>query len=321
MENEVIEELKRIYPNNAFINALTTSASNVGGVISMAMHFTFSISDVDKSSFLQMQYKKVVDDFKKIMNERLNGANSHISIGDAFYLYNLIVNKDRPGPRTMTRLFEVMVTNGNDNSLCLDFQKYTIDFDKDLDRYNEFTASNGFINDCINYNEILHGSGSTFDNPDFTFKLPKYFGEYKYPQRMLSKESNNRLLFYQQDDNPIKITLTETLTKFCEAMGIEAGNEEGVFTLYNNQDVDDAKNSKEQLDGIQKLFHDHPSDYKKARAFILGGKIYINAENADVTDPIHEWMHLVLAGFKYSKPMEYDAMMQTISEGLKNNNA
>jgi hypothetical protein len=70
--------------------------------------------DIDKSVELETKYNQYLMAFDEISTQMFAG----MKIADLFYLYNLIVNKDSFGQKSMTRLFENLV-NSNKGSFLV----------------------------------------------------------------------------------------------------------------------------------------------------------------------------------------------------------
>lgn len=59
---------------------------------------------------------------------------------------------------------------------------------------------------------------------------------------------------------------------------------------------------------------------EEIKAYILNGKIYINYDNASLSDPLHEFMHLVLGTMKITNPNEYLILLNNAKKHPEFNN-
>lgn len=53
-------------------------------------------------------------------------------------------------------------------------------------------------------------------------------------------------------------------------------------------------------------------DINKLRAFVLNGEYYVNIDKANIAEPLHEVLHMVLASMKYSNFNEYMKLVESI---------
>lgn len=72
------------------------------------------------------------------------------------------------------------------------------------------------------------------------------------------------------------------------------------FKLFRNSDIDNYP----ELSGVNAA---------SRNAFILGGEIYINLDNASIDAPIHEMMHMMLGELKFNNPKLYNELVESIT--------
>jgi hypothetical protein len=72
---------------------------------------------IDNTQKTRAAYEEILAEFNKLKEVRINDID--INIVDLFYLYNLIVNKDKFGPNSLTRLFEDFLVTDDEHSLLL----------------------------------------------------------------------------------------------------------------------------------------------------------------------------------------------------------
>ena len=116
IEDYIIPTLKEKLPDNAFIKYLcfglkTDSEGKERGFYKLP----FNMMQIDNSQKTKALYEQILRDFNSLNKVTIPefGALNPVN---AFYLYNLIVNKDGFGQASLTRLFEDLVASG-DNSL------------------------------------------------------------------------------------------------------------------------------------------------------------------------------------------------------------
>ena len=103
-ENFVIPKLKSTLPNNKFISLLTFGYKD-------NKHFfrlPFDMMQIDSNEYTQSLYDDVLEAFNDLKYIKIEGIGNNLV--DLFYLYNLIINKDKLGPSSLTRIFEDIVS-------------------------------------------------------------------------------------------------------------------------------------------------------------------------------------------------------------------
>ena len=283
METYVIPKLKEMYGNNSFIQALDLTAFEVKGVINSFFKLPLPMMDLDKSPTLEARYASYLSSFNDIVQDTFNGWK----IGDLFYLYNLIVHKDSFGQRSMTRLFEDMATSSR-SSLVNDFNKWLSEQDANPD-VNSLSYD---LND-LSYRiaEAVPGSGIQSDvslksKADFTFS---------FPSLLKVKELNEKSEKKTQKETVITSNAAKTSALF-EILSHTPGVvllTEGDYVSKEMQNI--AEESGVDAQGLINIMQ----FAKTKKAFVYGGKIFINSWNADITDHLHEWTHIILANMKW----------------------
>lgn len=103
-ENFVIPKLKSTLPDNKFISLLTFGYKD-------NKHFfrlPFDMMQIDSNEYTQSLYDDVLEAFNDLKYIKIEGIGNNLV--DLFYLYNLIINKDKLGPSSLTRIFEDIVS-------------------------------------------------------------------------------------------------------------------------------------------------------------------------------------------------------------------
>ena len=119
MDQYVIPALKRKYPDNAFLSALRPMANlvtkNGTQEAVTGWRLPLQMMDIDKSPNTIQMYSEILAGFDAIANQEAGifGRN----VGDLFYVYNMLLNKDSYGQHSLTRIFENLV-QADDNSIA-----------------------------------------------------------------------------------------------------------------------------------------------------------------------------------------------------------
>ena len=119
VETYAIPLLKEKLPNNKFISLLTFGLKN--GIPFYKL--PFNMVQVDNTQKTRSLYEEALYAFNNLNNIKVEGID--MNIVDMFYLYNLIINKDKFGPNSLTRIFEDLIsTAGNEKLLVYDFNNW-----------------------------------------------------------------------------------------------------------------------------------------------------------------------------------------------------
>lgn len=107
MEESIIPYLKFNYSDNAFIRDLSLVENSKLKTFTFGLPLSMMNIDSDESSLAR--YNQYLAAFNSIAKDSIAGNN----IGDLFFLYNLIVNKNSYGNQSLTRIFEDLVNSTN----------------------------------------------------------------------------------------------------------------------------------------------------------------------------------------------------------------
>lgn len=111
MENEILKYLKEEYKNNEFIQKLSIQgAKDDYGEVFQFLRLPLD-SDSENRVSNENTYNMLVNAFNKIRRDDIEGLG--MTIGDAFFMYNLIVNSNRNGSTTLTKMFVNDATDTN----------------------------------------------------------------------------------------------------------------------------------------------------------------------------------------------------------------
>ena len=106
MENEIIPYLKTKYPDNVYIQDLVLGMKNGAPYYRLPI----DMMHIDASERDQVIYEGYLNAFNELSTEAYTNGGVNHNVADLFYLYNLVVNKDKFGATSLTRIFEDLVS-------------------------------------------------------------------------------------------------------------------------------------------------------------------------------------------------------------------
>ena len=279
VEDVVIPHLKTnilLAGNNTFIQNLIPYANISGDRVITGWKLPLDMMNIDASPNTKLLFANILSDFDLIANQSVFG----MKIGDIFYLYNLIVNKDGYGRSSLTRLFENTINSGDTNSLAYKFNDYISKLDSGELELNPDVDEAKYRIKRMDKNFRGKSNLNTYLKlpSDFTLDLPKFF------------------------DLPIE-TGNAVSTTEMERRTIDVSSSDAVYALA--QAIADKYNDSVEIVTDEDLVSE-PDYIKNAKAYIQGGKVKININSATAADALHELTHLVLASMKFSD----DAMIR-----------
>lgn len=134
METVVIPELKKRFPDNAFIKALQPVISTNTNIGAVSINYGLPINMMPRTDY----ERDLFNDYKEAFNE-LNTYGSKSSyngmpIQDMFYYYSMIANNSKVGPTSLQGIFEDYVTT---SKVAKDFQNFVskVDSSSESQRY------------------------------------------------------------------------------------------------------------------------------------------------------------------------------------------
>ena len=163
--------------DNAFIKHLTFGKDRDGNTI---FRLPYNMTQIDKNPGIQMEYEKILSAFGQLRGIILDNG---LSIVDMFYLYNLIIHKDKINSRySLTRLFEDLIaSDGGEQLLVFKFNEW-------LETVNENEIINKVLGNwgAIHSNDNIGNSNASSSNLGTTTKFTK-----------LSNQSSPKVEIYQ----------------------------------------------------------------------------------------------------------------------------
>jgi hypothetical protein len=101
-----------------FVKHLTFGKDKDGNTI---FRLPYNMSQIDKNPGIQLEYEKILRAFGELRYITLDNG---LSVVDIFYLYNLLVHKDKFSRTALTRLFEdLIISEGGENLLVFKFNE------------------------------------------------------------------------------------------------------------------------------------------------------------------------------------------------------
>lgn len=320
------------FKSNMFIRALTqdddsrdefTGKSLTGYRLDIPLINLENERDIDNYSkalygFNQLMFTPVPEEYKLAPDG--NGI-SQWTIGNLFFIYNLMCYKDRIGGNSMTRLMEDVISSSNKGTLPYLYYKYLNNIDRDLeDIYDE--------NGNIDPNKFL------YDIRDLLYRLAPVKTAYKFgvkanfTGRYISKVNvKGESIDTIQDQHILSdfvfgmpfITRITDLSIFKPAKDIEGFNKEYSYS-FNSSDVFDEMvealfdtygrdipvavlTNEEIPEWFPSYTKEQIERLQNSRGFIIDGCIYLNKSKykESIDTPVHEIMHFIAAGMKYNQ--------------------
>ena len=278
IESTIIPYLKSSeqFKDNKFVRDLNASADKNGTII---FALPIQMMEADKDETTRNLYMEYLTGFNELSRHSIGGMN----LGDMFFLYNLIVNKNSFGQKALTRIFEDLIDSKSTPEIISKYYKF-------INKLDNEEISLGDINmNEVKYRIAKYSKGTkvTSDKKldltgDFTLDLP--FTANLNEEVLMSPKSS--LIDYK----PIS-----TMT-----------SDEVLRVLANKLNANRASKLVEIIDDEHELVQ---SLGFKERGFIKDGIVYLNssafkAQGATeaLSVGLHEIAHLILAGIKAQKP-------------------
>ena len=278
VEDVIIPSLKTNiqFAGNRFINNLIPYANISGDRIITGWKLPLDMMNIDASPNTKLLFANILSDFDSISNQSVYG----MKLGDIFYLYNLIVNKDGYGKSSLTRLFENTINSDDTTSLAYQFNEFISKLDAgEIELNPDYDEATYRIKKMNPNSYIKSNLNSYFVAPsDFTLDLPKFF------------------------ELPIKTGINVGSTEMSQRT-IDTGTSDMVYAIA--QAIADKYDNAVSIVTDEELVG-KPDTIRNAKAFIQDGKVFININSATAADALHELAHLVLASMKFSD----DAMIR-----------
>ena len=300
METWIVPELKKRFGDNTFLQALTQTSDQTKSGVKTYLKLPIPMMDIDKSVELETKYNQYLIAFDEISTQMFAG----MKIADLFYLYNLIVNKDSFGQKSMTRLFENLVNSNKGSFLVNSYNEWIANLDAsgDFSRLQMNPEDlKGRISQYVPESKI-EGELEGVMTKDSCFEVPHLA---KSPIRITTRKTVDP---QPQIQAPTLMILKDILPPFVMenySDDLSSGSE---VRLLSDEDWDDAFVGNDYLDENRDFL-------RKQKSFIYNGKLYINVNNASFGDMVHEWAHIILAQLKWSdNPQTRDKYYEIVAK-------
>ena len=298
METWIVPELKQRFGDNAFLKALTLTSDNLKSGIKTYLKLPISMMDIDKSVEMESKYNQYVNAFDDISTQTFAG----MKIADLFYLYNLIVNKDSFGQKSLTRLFENLVNSNKGSFLVNDYNEWV----SQLDASGDFRSLQMDLNDLryriteyvpetkVKKPESKEGLTKGLSTPDSCFEVP-YLSD--TPEAIAERELKEWAVKTSQTGIPL-ISVLESIDFAENRDGYNSKLGSGSDVIFVTEE--DWGTDNNEISFTEPYFVENAAFLSKQKSFIYDGKLYINVHNAGIGDLVHEWAHIMLAKMKWS---------------------
>ena len=273
----IIPYLKTTEPfkNNKFVQDLNASADKNGTIV---FALPIQMMEADKDETTRNLYMEYLTGFNELSRYSIGGMN----LGDIFFLYNLITNKNSFGQKALTRIFEDLIDSKSTPEIISTYYKFIGELDKK-------TADLDIRMDEVKYRIAKYSKGTKVTSEkrlelsgDFTLDLP--FTADINEEVLMSTKSG--LIDYK----PISSMTSEEVLRVL-ANKINTNRVNPLVKIVDNED-----------EVVQSLKF-------RERGFIKDGVVYLNTstfEKQGATEALsvglHEIAHLILAGIKAQKP-------------------
>lgn len=278
VENYAIPLLKDKLKNNKFVQLLTFGLRQGVPFYKLPLNMV----QVDNTQKTRALYEEALYAFNNLNKVKITGID--MNLVDMFYLYNLVVNQDKFGPNSMTRIFEDLVSSGNEDLLIYDFNNW-IDSQNIEDLVNRFrTEENSIRFNLVESTPIVDDTNSDIGFKETTLEEDIEEAQYEELADNPVKENNEVAEYYQ----------TNPSTKSKLITIIKESNLKGLHIVTDSDLVNE------------------DSTTRNARGFVKNGEIYINVDRAEDDTVVHEFSHLYLADAKVNSPNEYYSVLSRV---------
>lgn len=285
VETWILPTLKQSakYQGNKFIHDFIRTADKQGDGVVTYLTLPIPMMNVGSSVELTEMYKQYIQDFDAIAQDQFAG----MSIADILYLYNLIVNKDSFGQKSLTRIFENLVNASRGTFLVNEYNEWLADLDRSYAEGNPKQLALTLNDVAKRIQDNVPGSSVTGDpitmvkTPDTTFELTGDYGVVDFAPKVKVDpvETTNSINKHNAIERVLDVPKRPNDSVFLLT---ESDWETGDFEMYT-----DYLNANKIL-------------LQNQKAFIHDGKLFVNMHKADITDVLHEWAHLLMARMKWS---------------------
>lgn len=162
LESKFFPELLKTYSDNAFVKNLRLGVKTENSDTIPFYRLDKDMMKIDLSEQSRKEYDEILDAFNSIAEHNIDDNR----IIDMIYLYNLIVNHDKFGPQTFTRLFETIISINNKDLWIYKYNTW-LDNPSDndiqilIDEYSQVHGISANNTESCNYSLVKFG-GKTY---------------------------------------------------------------------------------------------------------------------------------------------------------------
>lgn len=338
MDEYIIPELIKRGGDNEFLRNLTTGfrKDNLTGQPITFWKLSINLSDSTKSAKLAALYEPIAQAFNRIVDSKLSDFGLDVgdwTIGDIFYLYNIIVHRDSIGGDSFTKLFEELTVANNRTSLVYSYNQFLGELDNGKyrwDKSEKIKSETGNETSVIAYGDFVRVDLRDVryrccltDTAEKKFKISRTKSkDGKAIETITMKNLDNKPdgLAYDLRKQPRSFFILNL--PYINNQSIRLWNKS--VELQQSKKLTLQGDSREIVSAIVDVVRDiigvsMPievidnsilqsgiiSDLKvedrmlESPAFLYKGKIYINTDNVSLDAPVHELMHVICAAMKY----------------------
>lgn len=357
MDVKLIPALRKLYPDNKFLINLKKHAYSDSNSDLPVFSWVPIINMSDSDLTTDLLYNDMLAGFDEIANHRVGDklgiyedgvTDLNFTVGDLFFLYDLIINKGQVRKTGFVRFFENQIKLGRRHSLNDQYHKFIVDLDKGNVSIDSvvFEGPKLFENYFFNLGnlEYLHrkyrikfdkrftgvGANRTVEKtimwPSVSFglksgsstiTLTSIGGDYTFktlPRTIKTKyEPTIKGLRSQNNDQTTHVIgsaelLSEVANYFDSHFGTKVP-----FRIVNESEIRELCKSGEIKVATEQDIERHVY----AKGFINNGVVYINsgAEGVGVDTMFHELLHIVCAAMKFHK--SYQKMYYKLLDDMK----
>ena len=300
METWIVPELKKQFGDNAFLQALTQTSDQTKSGVKTYLKLPIPMMDIDKSVELETKYNQYLIAFDEISTQTFAG----MKIADLFYLYNLVVNKDSFGQKSMTRLFENLVNSNKGSFLVNSYNEWIANLDASGDFSRLQMNPSDLMGRIAQYvpDTKIEGKLDGIMTKDSCFEVPHLA---KSPIRITTRTTVDH---QPEIKPPTLMVIKNILPPFIMENYNDDLQSDSDVRLLSNEDWNDAFMGEDYFDENRDFL-------RKQKSFIYNGKLYINVDNASFGDMVHEWAHIILAQMKWSDdPVTRDRYYEIVAK-------
>ena len=136
IESVMIPKWKKEYPNNKFIQGLKPTVNMNTNRGTVGINYGLSINMLPKSDYEKSVFNDYIYEFNSLgLTE--DGKGQKYDIKDLLYLYSLITNNGKIGPRSLHKIFNDYIKTRGPGSLPYSYRKFINEKDSDPTTYEK----------------------------------------------------------------------------------------------------------------------------------------------------------------------------------------